>query len=73
MGVVKVVVQKNQTIIDISIQYLGGVESVVKLAKLNNVSASEYLSEGEVLIDTDLITNKQIVLYLQEKQIIPTS
>lgn len=72
--IISITVQKGQTLLDISIQYLGSAKGVVEVAKLNSLSITQDLQAGQVLkVDTSEVINSKMVDYLKEKNIIPTT
>ena len=72
MAIINIKVEDRQTLLDIAIQYLGDSTGAISLAKLNNISITEILMPGRVLIvDTDQMINAKVVNYLLQKDIIP--
>lgn len=56
----EVVVKQRQSLLDVAIQYLGGIENVFALASENGISITDDLEAGSILLLPN-ITNKKIV------------
>lgn len=60
-----VTVQAGQTLLDLSIQYLGSEEKVFELAKLNNLSITTQLVTGQK-INLPTVGNPRVVKVLKD-------
>lgn len=69
-----VIVENNQTLIDIAMQYMGNAEHAMKIALENDLEVTAELSTGDVLIipDYELSSREEgVIKYLQTKNIKP--
>lgn len=69
----KAIVQAGQTLFDIAIQEYGTLESVMQLAKVNNLSITEVLMAGQVLDVPDQVYDKKVADYCKNNQITPAT
>jgi hypothetical protein len=65
-------VQQGQSIIDLAIQHLGGIEASFALAELNGISITEILTPGQVL-QLPAAANKDIAKYYADRAIVPAT
>lgn len=69
-----VTVIKHQTLFDISLMVYGNIEGVFALCLANDVSITESLKPGQLLIVPEFTnTNNEIVAYYKAKQITPAT
>ncbi len=61
-------VQHQQSLLDIALQELGDVAGIVKIAELNNISITQNLEVGDVLLLPET-TRPQVVKYLRDRKI----
>ena len=61
-GKMEVVVQHKQTLLDIAIQYCGDAQALVELADLNEISLTEEVEAGILLI-LPAVRSPQLVSY----------
>jgi len=77
----KIVVLNNQTLLDIAIQEYGTIESVFELAIANDLSITDELATGTILLipefstltNEPIITNKEILNYYKKNKIKPAT
>lgn len=68
----KVIVQKGQSLLDISVQVSGTIENVFVIAKANELSITDELPTGmELLIPEGLKEIKRVKNYYKQHNIIP--
>lgn len=69
-----VVVQHNQSLLDIAIQETGTAETVVAIAIANNISVTQLLEVGaEIVIPEDVVGNNEILKYYKKNNIKPVT
>jgi len=70
----KVIVQHNQSLFDISIRYTGTLENAFKIAVANGLSLTDELEPGaQLIIPADVEMNNDIVSYFSAKGIQPAT
>lgn len=64
----KVIVQHNQSLLDIAVQYTGASENAFKIAFANNISVDAYISPGSIIeIPANVNLNTEIRDYFKNK------
>jgi len=70
----KINIKSNQTLLDISVQETGTVESVVDFVLENNVSITQVLIAGnEILVPVNAVNNVEILNYYKKENILPAT
>jgi len=72
---VSISAREGQNLFDISLQYLGSLDGLVELAKMNNLAITDDLKSGQVIVlpDDKRFYNKSVVEYFQIQSIIIVS
>lgn len=65
-------VEQGQCLVDIAIQHCGGVGALYRLAGLNGISPTEYVSPGTIL-NLPEVVNKDVAQYFTDKQLVPAT
>lgn len=70
----KVIVQHNQSLFDISIRYTGTLENAFKIAVANGLSLTDELEPGaQLIIPADVEMNSDVASYFSAKGIQPAT
>ena len=69
-----IIVQHNQSLLDIAMQETGSVETVTEIADANNLAITQLLVVGqEIIIPEGLVGNSDILNYYNKNNIRPAT
>ena len=71
----KIIVQAGQTLFDIALEYLGGIDGVFDIAAANGISdiTGDLVPGTELIVDVNKMINADVVAYYANNKIVPVS
>ena len=71
----KIIVQAGQTLFDIALEFLGGIDGVFDVAAANGINdiTADMTPGMELIVDVNKMINADVVAYYAKNRIVPVS